>query len=98
MIRHIVLFWLKNKDEALIRDTLARLNGMKGKIPGMLSLDAGADITGSARSCDICLCETFESRRALETYATHPVHLPVKAHMHAVMERSASADYEVPEA
>ncbi len=95
MIRHIVLFWLKNRDEAVVQDTLARLNGMKGKIPGMLSIDAGADFAGSARSCDICLCETFESREALEAYRTHPVHLPVQAHMHAVMDRSASADYEV---
>jgi hypothetical protein len=98
MIRHIVLFWLKEKNEALVQDTLARLNGMKGKIPGMLSIDAGADFAGNARSCDICLCETFENREALEAYRTHPAHLPVQAHMHAVMDHSASADYEVPEA
>lgn len=95
MIRHIVLFWLKDKDAETIRQTVDKLNAMKGKIPGMLTLDAGADIVGSPRSCDICLCETFETREALEAYRTHPVHLPVQAHMHAVMERSASADYEV---
>lgn len=98
MIRHIVLFWLKDKDEATINETVEILNSMKGKIPVMLSLDAGADVLGSSRSCDICLCETFETLAALETYRTHPIHLPVQAHMHAVMERSASADYEVPTA
>ena len=98
MIRHIVLFWLKDRSEATVAETLSKLNGMRGQIPGMLSLDAGADIVGSPRSCDICLCETFTTREALEVYRTHPVHLPVQAHMHAVMERSASADYEVPEA
>ena len=98
MIRHIVMFWLKEKDEALVRETVDKLLSMRGKIPGMLSLDAGADIVRSPRSCDLCLCETFVSREALEAYRTHPVHLPVQAHMHAVMERSASADFEVPQA
>jgi len=98
MVRHIVMFWLKQKDEATIREAVELINSMKGKIPGMLSLDAGADFAGSQRSCDLCLCETFESREALDVYQTHPVHMPIKTHMHAVMERSASADYEVPEA
>lgn len=98
MIRHIVMFWLKDKNEEIVRDTVDKLNSMKGKIPGMLSLDAGADVVGSARSCDICLCETFDTRESLEIYRTHPVHLPVQSHMHAVMERSSSADYEVDEA
>ncbi len=95
MVRHIVMFWLKDKNPKVVAETVTLLNSMKGKIPGMLSLDAGADFAGSARSCDICLCETFETREALETYRTHPVHLPVQAHMHAVMDHSASADYEV---
>ena len=95
MIRHIVLFWLRDKSEANIRETVGVLRGMEGKIPGMLSLDAGADIVCSPRSCDICLCETFDTLASLEAYRTHPVHLPVQAHMHAVMERSQSADFEV---
>ena len=98
MIRHIVLFWLKEKDEAVVRETVDKLLSMRGKIPGMLSLDAGADMVGNPRSCDICLCETFETRQALDAYRTHPVHLPVQAHMHTVMDHSASADYEVPQA
>lgn len=98
MIRHIVLFWLKDKNAENIGATVAKLLSMRGQIPGMLSLDAGADVVGSPRSCDICLCETFDTSASLEAYRTHPVHLPVQAHMHAVMERSASADYEVDQA
>ncbi len=98
MVRHIVMFWLKDKDPALIEETLSLINGMKGRIPGMLTLDAGADFAAASRSCDLCLCETFVSREALEAYRTHPVHLPVQAHMHAVMDHSCSADYEVPQA
>ena len=98
MIRHIVMFWLKEKDPKVMEDTVALIKGMEGRIPGMLTLDAGADFLSSPRSCDLCLCATFTTREALEVYQTYPVHLPVKAHMHAIMDHSASADYEVPQA
>lgn len=95
MIQHIVLFWLKEKEnEALMRETVDKLNSMRGKIPGLVSLNAGRDVMNSPRSCDICLSTVFETREDLEVYRTHPVHVPVQAHMHAVMERSASADFE----
>lgn len=95
MVRHIVFFWLKDKDPGLIEETIGKLRGMTGKIEGMLSLEAGPDKVHSPRSCDICLCELFDSMESLERYRTHPVHLPVQAHMHQVMDRSASADFEV---
>ncbi|NCB05338.1 MAG: Dabb family protein [Clostridia bacterium] len=96
MIRHIVVYWLKEKNETLINETVELFLSMRGKIPGLLSVEAGADLVGSARSCDLCLCTTLESMDALQTYLIHPVHLPVKEHMHAIMERSASADFEIP--
>ena len=96
MIRHIVMYWLKDSEnEALIAETVEKFLAMEGKIPGLLRIEAGRDVLGSPRSCDICLCTVMESLEALEAYRKHPVHLPVQAHMHAVMERSASADFEV---
>lgn len=96
MIRHIVMYWLKDSEnKALIAETVEIFLSMRGKIPGLLRVEAGQDILHSERSCDLCLSTVFESREAMENYLTHPVHLPVRAHMHAVMERSASADFEV---
>ncbi|MCL1854133.1 MAG: Dabb family protein [Clostridia bacterium] len=96
MVAHIGMFWLKEKDdEALVAETVEKLNGMRGKIPGMTSLHAGRDRGMSPRGCHVCLSGLFTDWEALEAYQNHPVHLPVKAHMHAVMERSASADFEV---
>lgn len=95
MVRHVVMFWLK--DKVRIDETVAILESMRGKIPGMLQIQAGKDFTHTDRSCDICLNTAFESREALDVYQTHPVHMPVRAHMHSVMERSASADFEVSE-
>lgn len=93
MIRHIVMYWLKDKSK--IEETVSVLNSMRGKIPGLLKVEAAADETHSARSCDLCLNTVLESREALAAYIAHPVHIPVKEHMHSVMERSVSADFEV---
>ncbi len=93
MVRHIVLFWLKDKRQ--IEETVNILQSMKGKIPGLLQIEAGKDFAQSDRSCDICLNTLFETAEALAVYRTHPVHIPVQKHMHSVMERSVSADYEV---
>ena len=96
MIRHIVMYWLKDsQNEVLIRETIQKFHSMEGKIPGLLRVEAGRDVLGSPRSCDLCLCTLLENREALEVYQDHPAHLPVKEHMHAIMERSASADFEV---
>jgi len=96
MVAHIVMFWLKEKDnEPLLQETVEKLRGMDGKIPGLVSLRAGRDQGDSPRGCHVCLSTVLESWEALETYQSHPAHLAVKAHMHAVMERSASADFEV---
>ncbi len=95
MIRHIVFFWLKDASPENLEATAAKLRGMEGKIEGMVSLEVGIDFLHSERSCHITLNTLFTDRAALDGYRTHPVHLPVQAHMHAVRESSCSADYEV---
>ena len=93
MVRHIVLFWLKDKSPANLEEAAQKLRSMAGKIEGMLSLEVGIDCAHTERSCDLCLMEEFDSMESLERYRTHPIHLPVQAHMHKVRESSYSADY-----
>lgn len=95
MVRHIVLFWLKDKSPANIEEAAQKLRSMEGKIEGMISLEVGTDVLHSDRSCDLCLTTVFDTMESLELYRTHPVHLPVQAHMHQVRESSYSADYIV---
>jgi len=95
MVRHIVLFQLKDKSPENLTKTADVLRGMEGKIEGMVSLEVGIDFLRSDRSYDIALNTLFADRSALEAYQNHPVHLPVKAHMHAVRASSVAADYEV---
>ncbi len=94
MIRHIVMFKIKEEYKHEIPDLVKAFCGMKGRIEGMVDLDAGADILGSERSFDLALTTVFDSREAFDAYPTHPVHMPVKMHMHEVRESSFACDYE----
>ena len=95
MIRHMVLFKIKDEYKADIPDMVEKFYGMKGKIEGMLELEAGADILHSERSYDLALVTLFENREAFDAYQTHPVHMPVKKRMHEVRSGSVACDFEV---
>ncbi len=97
MIRHIVLFKIKDEYKAEIPQLVENFYGMKGKIEGMIDLESGADILGSERSYDLALITLFRDRAAFDAYQTHPVHLPVKKRMHEVRVSSVACDYEVKE-
>ena len=97
MIRHIVMFRIKDEFKAEIPQLVKNFYGMKGKIEGMVSLEAGADFLQSDRSFDVALITEFVSREALDAYQSHPVHLPVKKRMGEVRISSVACDYEIPE-
>ncbi len=95
MIRHIVLFRIKPECKPLIPELIENFRAMKGRIEGLVDLEAGADILGSERSYDIALVCTFADRAAFDAYQTHPVHMPVRKRMHEVRESSAACDFNV---
>lgn len=97
MVRHIVLFKIKDEFRSEIPDMVEKFYGMKGKIEGLVNLEAGADFLHSDRSYDVALITEFVSREALEAYQTHPVHLPVKRRMGEVRISSVACDYEIPD-
>ena len=97
MIRHIVLFKIKDEYKNEIPQLVKNFYGMKGKSEGLVNLEAGADFLHSDRSYDVALVTEFVSREALDAYQTHPVHLPVKKHMGEVRVSSVACDYEIPD-
>ncbi|MBR2798468.1 MAG: Dabb family protein [Clostridia bacterium] len=94
MIRHIVLFKIKDEFRDEIPQLVKNFEGMRGRIEGMTELQAGADILHSDRSFDLALITVFENRDAFDAYQTHPVHLPVKKRMHEVRSASVACDFE----
>ena len=93
MIRHIVLFKIKDEFKSEIPQLVRAFYGMVGKVDGLLQLEAGADILHSERSYDLALITVFRDRDAFDAYQTHPAHLPVKKRMHEVRETSVSCDF-----
>ena len=94
MIRHIVLFKIKDEYKPELDALVEAFYGMKGKIEGMTDLEAGKDVLHSERSYDLALITTFTDRAAFETYQTHPVHMPVRKRMHEVRLTSVACDFE----
>ncbi len=95
VIRHIVMFRIKDEYKDEIPQLVENFRGMKGRIEGMLDLEAGQDILGSERSYDLALTTVFQDRAAFDAYQTHPVHMPVKKRMHEVRSSSVACDFEI---
>ncbi len=95
MVKHIVMWWLKDDSPALKEQAKQKLLSMKGKAEILKDVEVGIDQMHSARSCDLCLVCTFDSFQDLAEYANHPVHVPVKEFMHSIMVKSVSCDYEL---
>ena len=93
MVKHIVLFKLKDQSDR--QRALNALRGMKGRIEGLLDLEAGADFLSSERSYDVALICTLKDREALDFYQAHPLHQPIKKLMHEIRESSVAVDYEI---
>lgn len=95
MIRHIVLIKIKDEYKDEIPQLVQNFLNMKGRIEGMLDLEAGEDVLGSERSYDLGLAAVFDSMESFRAYQTHPVHMPVRKRMHEVRSASVSCDFEI---
>jgi Stress responsive A/B Barrel Domain len=100
MIKHIVFWRLKNREDAKSRDENARaikerIEGLRGKIPGLLHIEAGIDFNASETACDVVLYSEFESRAALDGYQIHPAHLEMAKFIGDRRSERRIADYEI---
>lgn len=81
MVKHIILWTLKNEysDEQkkeIKKDIKAGLEGLKGKIPGLVDIQVNIDGLASSNA-DLMLDSTFEDEASLKGYAVHPEHVAV---------------------
>lgn len=97
MIKHIVMFKLKEKTPDNLKAMASALNGMKGQIETLRFLEVGEDFKGSDRSFDLVLITHFEDRQGLEAYATHRVHQPVIQLAKSLCSHIVAVDYEINE-
>lgn len=91
MIKHIVMWRLKDKADA--PKIKQEIESMRGKIRGLVELEVGVNFVEGS-NVDLALYSTFEDRAAFDSYADHPVHVPVKKTVGALVAERWVVDYE----
>ncbi len=99
MVKHIVLFKLKDESPAEAR--LAAMNAFKAaiealpaKIPFIRSIEVGLNIN-PAETWSIALYSEFDSLDDVRRYAVHPDHVAAGKLLAEVRESRACVDYEL---
>ena len=100
MVRHIVFWRLRDDVTGQARtDVLKKIKdgfeAMQGKVPGLLRIEIGIPFSEGAESADFALYSEFESREALQSYSTHPLHQAMVTIVRQVRVERRVADYEV---
>ena len=95
MIKHIVLFKLKDNSLAKCAEARDILLSMDGKVELLRGLTVGTDELHSARSYDVALEVLLDDMDALEAYQNDPYHAGVvKAYLATAAESSVCIDVE----
>ncbi len=100
MIKHIVVWKLKERAEGSNKSANAAkakklLEGLNGKIPGLLHLEVGIDFANTDSSADLVLYSEFDSKQSLEQYRNHPDHLRVAEFVSRIRSERQTVDYEL---
>ncbi len=82
MVKHVILWQLKDEysdeQKAEIKAGIKEgLEGLKGKIPGLIDIKVFTNPLPSSNACEVMLDSCFESVEALNGYTVHPAHMDV---------------------
>lgn len=82
MVKHIILWTLdpelSAEEKAEVKKEIKiGLEGLMGKVPGLLSVTVNIDGRLDSSNCDVMLDCTLDSPESLKAYATHPAHVEV---------------------
>ena len=101
MVRHVIVWTLKDEYSESEKETIKAgikegLEGLVGKVPGLLECKVNISGRLDSSNCDVMLDSTLESPEALKGYAVHPAHVAVangKVRPYTVLR--TCLDYEV---
>ena len=75
MVKHIILWTLKemsdSEKESVKAEIKRGLEGLKGKIPGLVDIKVNTSGRLASSTADLMLDSTFESEEALKGYSKH---------------------------
>jgi len=93
MVKHIVMFKLKEKTAENMEAAVSTLRGLDGKIESLRFIEVGVDFKETERSHDLVLTTHFDDQEGLSAYASHPTHLPVIETMRNLCSNSIVVDF-----
>ncbi|MFK5882572.1 MAG: Dabb family protein [Sulfurospirillum sp.] len=94
MVKHIVFLKFRedsNLNKEQIKNTILSL---KNDIEVIREIEAGINFSLEQRAYDIALSVAFNSKKDLNTYATHPIHLKLIEELKSDGVISKVVDYE----
>lgn len=99
MFEHLVVFRLREDvPDSKQQELLDRLLAFRGRIPGIVELSAGINVTEETENkhgFSIGLRITFESREALRAYGPHPVHQDFVRSLEGMLDQVIVVDYPI---
>lgn len=99
MIRHVVVWRLKSNSgdsgRAAFEKIRAALQAQKGRVPGLLHVEAGLNFRPSRRAADFALICDFTDADALAAYHKHPAHMETRAIVDPLVAEHWIVDYEI---
>ena len=97
MIKHIVMWKVRGEAASERASSVAlvrrEFESLRGRIPGLSSLEIGVDTSCSQHACDVVLVSEFETQAALDAYGSHPEHLRVQRQLAGVRTERHHVDY-----
>jgi len=94
MIRHIVMFKVKEENKASIcSDIKQQLASLPNKISHIKHFEIGINEKESDRAYDMVLNSSFDSWEDLSTYANHEAHLEVVAFIKQHCDKTRVVDF-----
>ena len=98
MIKHIVMWNLRgdtpDEKSSAVNRLKAAFESLVGKIPGLLHIEVGVDMSHVDYACDVVLYSEFESHEALSGYAIHPEHLRIRRDLGDLRIARHQVDYQ----
>ena len=97
MVKHIVVWRVKDTPASKLanaQEIKRLLEGMRGRIPGLLKLEVGINFLEDPLASDCVLYSELADRAALLVYQTHPVHEAVKAGIRELSVERRVVDYD----
>jgi hypothetical protein len=95
MIKHVVFANFKPETTGeQRREIIKDLEGLPARIDCIRDLSVGLNVVESKRAWDFALVVSFDDLSALDVYANHPAHAPVKEKVAAICKDVGAVDFE----